>query len=605
MEQIIRDYRVHFMAAGVLLTITVFLYFSSAVYFVMAGFDFQYLKPWSIFEVMYYSRDPLITSRLWVAFGLPGMAISFALFKSYELISGSNKNQYANARWANRRDLMKAGLIENDGLFLGKHNNDFIRCDKDSHVIVVAPTRAGKGVGVVIPNLLTWQGSVVCLDIKHENYEFTAGMRNRGDREVFMWAPGDTKRSDGFNPLDQIDTNPAYRIKDVRRIAGIMLPCAGRDIFWITEARSLFVGLALYVLDHRVMPSTFGSIYRLLSCENELGDICKHITKNYPDLPQEMISILNRFANKAVKERSGVKSTLDAAMQPWSEPNVDAATTKSSFQISELRKKQMSIYIGVKPDEIETMSGVLRIFFEFLINKMTADRPNPETEPHELLILLDEIHMLGKMEIMKNAFTLAAGFNCRVMAVVQQYSWLDDVYSKDVREGIVGNCANKVFFKPENMSQAKEISEMLGKRMVEMVSYSQKCSFKHEPRTKTVSLQEKPLMSADNILHLEDKEILFCKARHPVLCDKIIFHEDPAFKDRILPPPKVSELKFTTHELPKFDIENPPKKTGPKDNTDQGNLFEETPKDLDEGLNDKPEDDQEDGFLGSLGDNLN
>jgi len=601
------NYRPYIIATGALLALTTFLYLCSAVYFVMAGFDFQFLKPWSIFEVIYYSSDPLMTSRLWVAFGLPGMAMGFALFKSYDFFSGVNDNQYADARWAKRHDLMKAGLIKNNGLFLGKYKKDFIRCDKDTHIMVVAPTRAGKGVGVVIPNLLTWQGSVVCLDIKHENYELTAGMRNKGERKVFMWAPGTKNgRSCGFNPLDQIDTDPINRIKDVRRIAGIMLPCAGRDIFWITEARSLFIGLALYVLDHSVMPSTFGSIYRLLSCENELGDICQHITKNYPDLPQEMLGILNRFANKAVKERSGVKSTLDAAMQPWSEPNVDAATTKSSFQIDDLRKKQMSIYIGVKPDEIETMSGVLRIFFEFLINKMTAERPKPKTEPHKVLILLDEIHMLGKMEIMKNAFTLSAGYNCRVMAVVQQYSWLDEVYSKNIREGIVGNCANKVFFKPENMSQAKEISEMLGKRLVEMVSYSQKCSFKHEPRTKTVSLQEKQLMSADNILHLEDKEILFCKARHPVLCDKIIFHEDPAFKDRILPPPEVSELKFTTHALPTFDIGKKQQKSKQENNDlNQGSLFKEAPKDLGDSLDDKPDDDDhEDDFFGSLGDDL-
>ena len=470
---------------------------------------------------------------------------------------------------------------------------------------MVAPTRTGKGVGIVIPNLLTWRGSVVCLDIKHENFELTAGIRAKYGHEVFMWAPGDKKRSHGFNPFDQIDTDPINRIQDVRRIAGIMLPASPHGLFWITEARSLFIGLALYVIDRSDLPSTFGSIYRLLSCEEELGDVCQHITKNYPGLPQEILSILNRFANKAVKERSGVKSTLDAAMEAWNDPIIDAATTKSSFQLDDLRKKQMSIYIGVKPDQLEGMGGVLRIFFEFLMNKMTAEKPNPEEEPYEVLIVLDEIHTLGKMDIMKSAFTLSAGYNCRVMAVVQQYSWLDEVYNKNIREGIVGNCANKVFYEAGNMSQAKEIREMLGKRLIEMVSHSQKNSFKHEPRTETTSLQEKPLMSADNIFHLENKEILFCKARHPVLCDKIVFHEDPAFEDRIMPPPPVPDLDFVTHELPKFDIKNETSKE--KRNLDQGSLFELLPQDLTKGLDSKSDDDSgndDDNFLKPLDNDL-
>ena len=607
MEHIMHDYRAYFIATGTLLAVTAYFLLCSALYFLMAGFDLQFLKPWSIFEVMVYSNDPLMASRLWVAFGFPSLATGFALFKSYELFSGFNDNQYADARWANSFDLSKAGLVKNNGLFLGKYNKEFIRCDKDTHTIVVAPTRSGKGVGVIIPNLLTWRGSVVCLDIKHENFKLTAGIREKYGHEVFMWAPGDiNNRSHGFNPFDQISKDPENRIQDVRRIAGIMLPDPPHDIFWVTEARSLFIGLSLYVLDRKDIPSTLGSIYRLLSCEAELGDICRYIIKTYPDLSQEILSFLHRFANKAAKERSGVKSTLDAAMLPWSEPKIDAATSESSFQIDDLRKKKMSVYIGVKPGQLKGMSAVIRIFFEFLVNKMTTEEPDPEKEPHELLILLDEIHTLGKMDIMTSAFTLSAGYNCRVMAVVQQYSWLDEVYNKNIREGVVGNCTNKIFYRAGNLGQAKEISEMLGKRLVKMVSCSRKNGFKYEPPTRTTSLQEKPLMSADKIMRLnKKKEILFCDADYPVLCNKIVYYKDPAFKDRIMPPPEIPVLKFTHHDLPRFNVEKRPQKPKPEDNLDQRNLFEAPLQDLDEGLDDKPErDGQNDEYLGLLGDDL-
>ncbi len=608
MKHIIQDYRPFFIAIGTFLIIITFLFLCSALYFVMAGIDLYLLKPWSIFEVMYYSNDPLMTSRLWVAFGLPGLAMSFVLFKSYELFLGVNDNQYADACWANNFDLSKAGLIKNKGLFLGKYKNEFIRCDKDTHSIVVAPTRSGKGVGIIIPNLLTWRGSVVCLDIKHENFKLTAGIREKYGHEVFMWAPGDSKnKSHGFNPFDQISKDPRQCIQDIRRIAGIMLPDPPHDIFWVTEARSLFIGLALYVIDRKDVPSTLGSIYRLLSCEAELGDICRYIIKTHPHLSLEILSFLHRFANKAAKERSGVKSTLDAAMQPWSEPKIDAATSESSFQIDDLRKKQISVYIGVKPGQLKGMSAVIRIFFEFLVNKMTTEEPDPKKEPHELLILLDEIHTLGKMDIMTRAFTLSAGFKCRVMAVVQQYSWLDEVYNKNIREGVVGNCTNKVFYRAGNLSQAKEISEMLGKRMVKMVSRSQKNSFKYEPATKTTSLQEKPLMSADKIMRLnKSKEILFCDADYPVLCNKIVYYKDPAFKNRVMPPPEIPELEFIPHELPKFNVGEKQQNPKRKDDPDQGNLFKKTAKELGDDLDDKPDkDDREDGFPKQLDDDLN
>ncbi|MBI1302061.1 MAG: type IV secretion system DNA-binding domain-containing protein [Alphaproteobacteria bacterium] len=554
---------------GVLTSFIIYSCIATLIYNLMNGYT-GFPSPLTIWATLFYPMSESTSSQLWVAFGAPIVALMFAGGGLYDFLN-NNKFEFADAKWADLPELKKAGLLSNEGVLLGTLKGQYIFSPGDSHTIVSARTRTGKGVGVVIPNLLLWNGSVVCLDIKHENFELTAGYRaaHSGGR-VFKWDPlADGMKSHGFNPLDQISEDPMDRIMDIRRIAGILLPVKGRDEFWITEARSLFVGLALYVINQpeETMPSTIGSIYRLLSAEAELGDICRFVVKNHPELNQAIVGTMNRFANKAAKERSGVKSQLDAALETWKYPKIDAATTKSDFQLSELRKQKTSIYICVKAGQIEALTNILRLFFEMLITELSMDLPDPKIEPHKVLIVLDEMHMLGKMEIVKNTFTLSAGYGSRVLAAIQDFSVLDEVYGRDARRTIFSNCDNQIFFRPKVFETAREISSLLGNRMVETTSYSQKQSLNYEPKNKNTSFQEKPLMAPAKVLRMNNnKGILISSNKHPVLFDKIRYFKDQNFKNRILPPPVIEPLPYKTFDIPKFEIANDPPPSKPDPN---------------------------------------
>jgi len=541
---------------GAIIGFITFSWISSFIYYFLAGYAGT-PPPWAAWYVLFNPISEKTGGRLVLAFGLPFLAIFMAGGKLYELFK-SDSNDYADAKWATLSELRKEGLLTNKGVLVGKYKKHYIFNPNDSHTIVSAQTRTGKGVGVIVPNLLLWNGSVVCLDIKHENYEYTAGYRSaHSSGRVFKWDPlADDLKSHGFNPLDQISNDPMDKIMDIRRIAGILLPLDGKDTFWITEARSLFVGLALYVIDqpNEIMPSTIGSIYRLLSAEAELGDICRLVVKNHPELNQTIIATMNRFANKAAKERSGVKSQLDSALEVWKYPKVDAATSVSSFQLKNLRKQKMSIYICVKAGQIEAVSSIIRLFFEFLLTSLTMDLPDPKTEPHKVLVVLDEIHMLGKLETIKSTFTLSAGYGCRVIAAIQDLSVLDEVYGKNGRKIVFANCENQIFFRPKVLDSAREISAMLGNRIVETVSYSQRSGFHYEPKTRNTSYQEKPLMPPAKVMKMENtKGILISANENPVLFDKINFKYDENFKDRLLPPPEIPPLPYNIVQIPKFD----------------------------------------------------
>jgi len=596
------NYKPYIIAISILIALTTFFYLSSAVYFVMAGFDFQSIKPWSIFEIMTYSNDPLMTSRLWIAFGAPILA-GFALRHFFKDAFLAQRPVLGDAKWANFSTIKKTRLFKESGLILGKYNDKYLINDDPTHIMLVAPTRSGKGVGLVVPNLLTWQGSVVCLDMKHENYKKTAGFRDANGQAVYMWSPMDgDHRSHKYNPLDMISDDPFQRITDIQVIANILVQNPpNSDDHWAEEGRALFLGLALYLIDSKDSPVTIGAIKRLLGTESDLGDVCRHIIKTHPEFPSAAKTTLLSFANKASKERSGVKSALDKALNLWKNPIIDAATSSSDFYLSDLRKKKMSIYVGVTTGQIETLSPLLRIFFEQVITTLSMKEPNEETEPHKVLILLDEFHMLGKMDVMGKAFTLLGSYNVRLMAVVQSLNWLDSVYNKTIRNGILSCCAHQIFFSANDLETAGYVSESCGMKTIDVTTCSQRKSLKYEPATKTVSQRAHPLITKHEVRELSPKdEIILVEASKPIKASKIKYFEDKDFKDRHEEAPKVPPLNITESNVIEFKINKPPA----EECLEQDDLFDSPPQDLGDSIDIKPDDDQKDDFLGSLGDNL-
>lgn len=545
-----------FISVTILLAICVASYVSSIVFFFLSKFPVGSALPWSVWTFLPHAGDPQIQSRLFVALGFPFLGAATALVKVFN----TSESFLGDARWASQNDIRKAGLFSSKGILLGKYRGRILYSGANTHVMCVAPTRSGKGIGVVIPNLLSWEDSVVCFDIKQENFEKTAGFRKSHGHEVFLWAPmSKDRKSHRYNPFSEISSDPITRISDLQRIATILIKdSASHDSnMWIIEARSLFVGLALYVLDNEDMPSTIGSVYRLLGTEQELGDIIRHIVKTHKELDPESIGMLMNFANKAAKERSGVKSSLSQALSLWKTPEIDAVTSASDFSLKDLKKKRIAIYIGVATGDIPTVAPLLNLFFEQLMTTLTMKLPD-ESEPRKVLILLDEFHMLGRMETVANVFTLAGGYNCRVLAVVQGLGWIDDVYGKQKRDGILSVCAHRIFFAANDLETARYVSEMCGEKTVQTVSTTRNSSSRFGSSTKNTSMRTWPLITKDQVTRLSRKtQIILAEASFPIKCQKIAYNlgaDAKIFSPRLMAAPTIPTLHIERYSIPRFDI---------------------------------------------------
>jgi len=245
---------------SVMFGLLIYFYAASLTYFLLAQAPLESATPFSIWFVFTQEITSDMQSRLFVAFGAPALAFIFMAGQIHETMF-KGKDQFGKARWASLREIKKAKLLAKEGLILGKYKGQYLMSDQPTHSILVAPTRSGKGVGLVIPNLLAWKGSLICFDVKHENYRKTAGFRAEHGQNVFMWSPMDEHgRSHRYNPLDAVSADPHQCVSDLQVIAKILIQDPPKsDPIWASEARALFVGLALYVINSADMPSTIRS----------------------------------------------------------------------------------------------------------------------------------------------------------------------------------------------------------------------------------------------------------------------------------------------------------------------------------------------------------
>ena len=441
-------------------------------------------------------------------------------------------------------EIAHARLQKKRGLLLGKKGGTHLINDEPLHTLVAAPTRSGKGVGIVIPNLLTWNGSVVVLDIKKENYQRTAGYR-AAHQKVYMWSPMDA-RSACYNPFDFVAKKGPNRITDIQLLATIVLPTPPRsDPMWINEARDLFLGLALLVLDDPDVPSTLGQVYRTLKQETDLAEAAT-LALDQTDFPLDPIcrQALANFRNKASKERSGVKSTLTAALNLWANPRIDAATAASDFDLRTFRKQRASVFVGVAQDQLATLAPLLNLFFQQAVATLSHALPGKD-EPHDVLFMIDEFPMLGQMDALAKGLALLAGYKIRIVLITQGLGQLKEIYGAAGQDSILQNCALQVFFASNDDTTTNYVSARLGTKTVSIKSRTQSQDWT-SASTSTSSIS-RPLMSPEEVRLLDPgKAILFKEGTRPVLAQKIRYYAARLFTRRLLDPPPVPVLKMPT-----------------------------------------------------------
>lgn len=319
---------------------------------------------------------------------------------------------HGDARFAGAADLSKHGLFKpsGNGIVVGKFNGKLVRLSGQQFVILAAPTRSGKGVGVVIPNLLEYQESIVVLDIKQENFDLTSGWRASQGHEVFLFNPfAEDRRTHRWNPLTYVSNDPAFRVSDLMSIAAMLYPDGSDDQkFWVSQARNAFMAFALYLFENQdeelslgfpggAGAPTLGGIYRLSSGD---GTDLKKYLKSLSERRFLSSNARSAFANmlsQADETFASIMGTLKEPLNAWINPVLDAATSADDFMLTDLRKKKMTIYIGIQPNKLAESRLIINLLFSQIINLNTRELPksNPELK-YQCLLLMDEFTRSAK-----------------------------------------------------------------------------------------------------------------------------------------------------------------------------------------------------------------
>ena len=490
----------------------------------------------------YYRADPMLLE--WLKRG--GMITAGVIFVFALVILRQKRSLHGEARFASESEVRREGLRSKSGIIVGEKGGRYLVFGGTEHVLLEAPTRAGKGVGVVIPNLLSWADSVVVLDVKRENWELTAGFRSRHGQTVHLFDPLDPEgRSARYNPLSFIDRQDDIDvINELQKIGGMLFPAPDKaDPFWAEAARAAFVGVGALVAANPALPFTIGEIYRRLTTGDpkiELPKAIEEAKRLGQRLSTACISALSDFTSASDNTFSGIKQTITSKLNLWLNPYVDAATSETDFDLRQVRRERMSIYLGVSPDNIDRIAPVYNLFLQQLIDLNTRELPeNGGQVP--VLILLDEFARLGKAPVIASAFSYVAGYGLRLLPVIQSRSQPRGIYGADVTDEIIANCGLEIVFTPKELKVANELSERLGFFTMNVKSKSRTIHGLLANRSVSESDQRRALMMPQELMQMPKGELLLLRGGiAPVRGRKIEYFRSKHFTSRISDPPKVA-----------------------------------------------------------------
>jgi type IV secretion system protein VirD4 len=483
-----------------------------------------------------------------------GAGISFGVPVALIILARrDNRPLHGAARFAHYSEVKKSGLMTDKGIIVGKYRDQYLMFGGQQFVLLAAPTRSGKGVGVVIPNLLNWPDSAVVLDIKQENFKKTAGYRKLHGQEVFLFNPfAEEGRTHRYNPLSYI-RNDGHQVADILKYGFALYPKEGTDSFWNDQARNLFLGIVLYLCETPELPRTMGEILRQASgkgkpIKEHLSSIIAGRAESGRPLSDSCVHALNRFMSNSENTLSSILATFNAPLTIWANPVVDAATSADDFLLSDVRKKRMTIYIGITPDYLPEAALLINLFFSHLINLNTKELPehNPELK-YQCLLLMDEFAAMGRVAIIEKSVSFMAGYNLRLLTVIQSISQLSMAYeSREAARTIITNHALQVLYSPREQHDANEYSEMLGYMTVKGKSRSRQHAYGLYERSshgESESDHRRALLMPQEIKEIGQwKEIVSLENCKPILCEKIKYFDDPVLKERIVEPPEVPEI---------------------------------------------------------------
>jgi type IV secretion system protein VirD4 len=514
----------------------------------------QVYRPWALFPWWFHydAYAPAIFDQAGTFAALSGFlgcgaAITGSLWRAR---TARFVTTYGSAHWATRRDIMRAGLFGDAGVFLGKLGGRYLRHDGPEHVMAFAPTRSGKGVGLVVPTLLSWTGSAIIHDIKGENWELTAGWRTLFSH-CLLFNPTDP-RSARYNPLLEVRRG-TEEVRDVQNIADILVDPEGaleRRNHWEKTAHSLLVGAILHVL-YAEKAKTLARVASFLSDPQRpfTATLKRMMTTNHLgtagrlEVHPVVASAARELLNKSENERSGVLSTAMSFLSLYRDPTVAEVTSDCDWRIADLvvGERPASLYLVVPPSDISRTKPLIRLVLNQIGRRLTEtlEREPSVQRRHPILLMLDEFPALGRLDFFETALAFMAGYKIRAFLVAQSLNQIEKAYGE--HNSILDNCHVRVAFATNDERTAKRISDALG-MATEQRAMRNYAGHRLSPWLAhvMVSRQEtaRPLLTQGEVMQLPPhEELVLISGQAPIRAEKLRYYEDRNFRARALPAP--------------------------------------------------------------------
>jgi type IV secretion system protein VirD4 len=512
-----------------------------------------------------YADDAQLRKKLQLAIGVSGIGLLVLLPAGLVAAARPRRALHGDARFASPAEVDRAGLTGGDGkpgILIGRHRGKFLSLPGQLSVMLSAPTRSGKGVGVVIPNLLNWPDSVVVLDIKGENYDITAGYRAAHGQAVYAFSPFDEDaRSHRWNPLTAVRSSPLHRVGDLLTIGQVFFPNDGggtsSEAFFNDQARNLFLGLGLVLLETPSLPRSIGEMLRQSSgkgrsLKDHLSGLITQRREEGNPLSDECADALQRLLSNSENTLSSVVATFNAPLTIFADAIVDAATSADDFRLEDVRRRRMSVYVRIPPNRLANARPLLNLFFSQLVSLNTQHLPEQDpTLKLQCLLVNDEFTAMGRVGVITNAAAFLAGYNLRLLTVVQAMSQLDAVYGDKEARTFATNHGLQILYAPREQRDADEYSAMLGHFTERATSRGRSRSFSghgHSTVSRNESEQRRALLLPQEFKELGSERLVVifenCK---PILGEKIRYYRDKAFASRLLPAPTVPRMNMDLH----------------------------------------------------------
>ena len=513
-------------------------------------------RPWALFGWWFHydAYAPAVFDKAGMLAGASGfIGCAVAVFGSlWRARQSRHVTTYGSARWASRREIARAGLLRHTGVMLGALGRRYLRHDGPEHVMAFAPTRSGKGVGLVVPTLLSWTGSTVVHDIKGENWTLTAGWRSRFSH-CLLFNPTEAT-SAHYNPLLEVRRG-VNEVRDVQNIADILVDPEGaleRRNHWEKTSHSLLVGAILHVL-YAEKEKTLARVATFLSdpqC-SFVATLRRMMETNHlgndqdPQVHPVVASAARELLNKSENERSGVLSTAMSFLGLYRDPTVAKVTSSCDWRIADLieAERPLSLYLVIPPSDISRTKPLVRLVLNQIGRRLTEklDVPGTDASRHQLLMMLDEFPALGRLDFFETSLAFMAGYGIRTFLIAQSLNQIEKAYGE--HNSILDNCHVRVAFASNDERTAKRISDALG-TATEQRAMRNYAGHRLAPWLAhvMVSRQEtaRQLLTPGEVMQLApDEELVLIAGLAPVRARKLRYYTDPNFTCRVASPPEL------------------------------------------------------------------